>query len=128
MKPGKNLYTTHDYRQSYMQRIYEATVVFSLNYKSKINILKSRYGPAQEDISTEEAIRMFAEILSRHIFGDYIDLFRESLKQELIKAITHTIEGGVATCEPHSEKELLPWDSKSMTKKVSSDILTVLEK
>lgn len=108
MKPGES---SQDYRQSFTTKLYNSDIMLSLDHRSKIEILKSRYGYDKKELSTEETIDIVTIILTRQIFDNNLDMFREGLKIELKKAITQTIKGGVAKCEPHSTNELSKWDS-----------------
>jgi len=85
----------YDYSQSHMMKMYQANILISVNHKSNVEILKNRYGPHGSDIPISETINIFTEILTRQIFGDYLDMFRESLKGQLIKSINKTIKVGV---------------------------------
>lgn len=89
----------HNYTRSQTitqtMKMCEANIIVSLDYKSKVNILKSRYGIHGDNISLQDTIETLSEMLSRNIFGDYLDMFRESLKGQLIKSINETIKAGV---------------------------------
>ena len=125
---GKKLKYNHDYKQSFTQKMYEADIVIAVDYKSKVEVLKSRYSYAKEELSLEETIDILAIILSRKLFGNCLDMFREGFKIEVKKAIKQTIEGGVAKCEPHSTNELLEWDSNVKKIKGCTDIQINMEK
>ncbi|MFW9871843.1 MAG: hypothetical protein ACFFG0_01990 [Candidatus Thorarchaeota archaeon] len=119
-------YNVRDYRQSFTMKLYEANVMVSLNHKGKVEILKSRYG--SNEVTTENLIDALTEILVKHIFNGGMDMFQESMKNELKKAIYKTLKGGVAECESRSENELLKWVSNLFQKKDCSDILIDLGK
>ena len=73
----------YDYSQSHMMKMYQANILISVNHKSNVEILKNRYGPHGSDIPISETINIFT------------DMFRESLKGQLIKSINKTIKVGV---------------------------------
>jgi hypothetical protein len=123
MKSGKAL---NDYRQSITMKLYNATIMLSLDHRDKVEIIKNRHG--SNEVTSENLIELLTEILVKHIFSGGMDMFQESMKNELKKAIYQTLEGGVAKCEPRSENELLKWVSKVSQKKDSLDTLIALEK
>ncbi len=102
-----------DYKQSYTMKLYQADIILALDHNSKVEVLKSRYGYTKQELTLEETIDMITIFLSRKVFGNNLDMFREGLKIELTKAINQTIKGGVVKCEPHSTNELLEWVSNA---------------
>lgn len=97
MTEVNHVHNTHpyDYRQSGMMMQYKANIIVSIDYKSKLNVIKNRYSPEKGNISLYEAVEIFSDMLSQAAFDGRMDMFQEGMKIQLIDTITKTLKGGV---------------------------------
>ena len=89
------------FSQSMNMRVYNSNIIIALDKNSKVNVLKNRWRWSHhvDDLSLHEVIDILTEILTRNLFNNSLDMFREGLKIELIKSINKTIKEGVANAD-----------------------------
>ena len=84
----------HDYHQSSMMMHYTANIIISIDYNSRLNLIKDRFRPKKGDISLFEAVEIFSDMLCQAAFDGRMEIFQEGMKIQLIDTITKTIKEG----------------------------------
>lgn len=97
MTEVNHVHNTHpyDYRQSGMMMHYKSNIIVSIDYKSKLNLIKDRYRGNTGEVSLYEAVEIFSDMLSQAAFDGRMVMFQEGMKIQLIDTITKTLKGGV---------------------------------
>lgn len=73
-------------------RMLKSDLVLGINNKGEISVIKDRYKAQIGEVSTEQAIDLLMDMLSRKIFKNDLDIFQEGLKKNLIEAVKKTIK------------------------------------
>lgn len=71
--------------------LYRANIAFIIDGRGRMDIIKCRYGEAKQDLSLEEGIELFSDILAKARYKGITKIFEEGMKHDLKESMKNVI-------------------------------------
>ena len=78
-------------KESLLEKMYMSNIFMSLDHKSNFEVLKNRWGPNGKNISIEDTIEIFSQVIATMMFKNERVMFQEAMRTNVRKAVIKTV-------------------------------------